>query len=198
MDQYGLGKQLSPVQQLRRKMTHKIYEIPVINLGRKKSHNWPDKAPSITQKLTEELSPYMNEDILTGLLPLLSQHSSKIISVTALAALAYAAYKIYKMNQRGDLDKAKREADILIKKLLSDLRQRAPQLFDIPGWLDNIRDRLKTAFEQSDISKMINELIDTFHNVVYNQQSIGEVKGGRLNIGYLIRRRGAGAVTAIY
>lgn len=102
-----------------------------------------------------------------------------ILGVSFIAGLIYLAYKLYKHFTPEKVNET-------IDSIMADFMETAPQLMQIPGWAEKIREEVRLAVESGDQSKMVEEIARIKTSIIEKQESLGENVGKGID---LFRRR---------
>lgn len=198
-DVYGLGKPPSIIDRIKR------------SIQRSTNLSGTDTTGSVTDKLKEYLTPLVDVSSISSIIKMAGNKLPLIIGIAAMAGIIYLTYKIWDAHQKGDLAKAQKEISNAYNEIMSDLKSRAKDLFQIPGWVESIGDRVKDALHLDNPSSTISTLADIIHDVVTQQKTMAPVQGSGLlrniyrkhaNVSNIVNhtkaRRGRGAMMPIY
>jgi hypothetical protein len=125
-----------------------------------------------------------------------------VLGVAAVAGLIYLAYKLYKNWNPAAVQQT-------IDTVIADLKNIAPSIVSVPGWLNEIRERVTRIVSSDGASSptaMVSELADIKADLMSKQEKAEPGRGGagidmiRHHLTYRSseprRRRGAGMVAA--
>ncbi len=92
------------------------------------------------------------------------------LGVAAVAAIIYLVYKVY--TNKEPIQKA-------ISDFIADIRNVAPDLTAVPGWLDSIRNEVVEAFAAGSPATIVERLVRIKNAVLGHQKSINSNNIGR-------------------
>lgn len=168
----------------------------------------PKKASSIYDKVVGALgaaSLAVSPDFAGKMVNVIPKAGVAAIGIAAVAGLIYLVYKLWKAHQTGDRRSIIDTARHLANEVLEDFKHSAPDLFAIPGWLDQIKRQIADAVGSGDPATVLGRLASIKEEIVGHQGRMDPAKIGK---GLILaraqaanggqRRTGRGAVSPIY
>lgn len=117
------------------------------------------------------LAAAMDKGTLMSLLSKLKLPIMITLGIAAIAAIAYLAYRLYT-----HYTSKKREETI--DTIMKDIEATAPDLVNIEGWRESIRNEVEEAVSAKDAQHMVAKVAEIKANVIKHQQSINPTNVG--------------------
>lgn len=98
-----------------------------------------------------------------------------IVGIAFVSGLAYLAYKLYKNWSAG-------KAEETVNKIMKDFEESTPNLLEVPGWYDKVRNEVVDAVNSGDEKEMVERIASIKNSLIEKQQSMGGHIGGGIDL----------------
>lgn len=138
---------------------------------------------TIIGKVQDVLLPligYVDKTVLLEHLKRLKMPVISAVGIATIAGLAYLAYRLYKARQeRHNEDYEEQHATDVV---LEDLQNSAPDLFNIPGWAQTIKQKVDEIIKHASESEFVSKIAQLKSEILNQQHKISPIdhKGGAI------------------
>ena len=98
-----------------------------------------------------------------------------ILGIAFVSGLAYLAYKLYN-------NWSASKAEETVNKIMKDFEETTPDLLDIPGWYDQVRNEVVAAVNTGNEKDMVERVAAIKNSIMEKQQSMGGRVGGGIDL----------------
>lgn len=137
-----------------------------------------DRPLTLTERISEFIhfkKPNINMNEIAPLVQRLKVPGLVLIGVAFIAGLSYMAYKLYS-------NWSDKKANETVDSIMIDFTETTPELLQLPGWYDKVRNEVFDAVNSKDDVYMVEQIAKIKTSLIEKQQSMGHAVGSGIDL----------------
>lgn len=132
---------------------------------------------SVAERISEFIhfnKPNIDIGSISPLIQKLKVPGLILVGVAFIAGLAYMAYRLYS-------NWSEKKADETINKIMKDFSESTPELLQLPGWYDQVRNEVAEAVNSKNDTYMVEQITRIKTSMIEKQKSMGHPVGSGID-----------------